>query len=500
MPNPIAYAMLLIWPFVVLMMFRKMSVERALIWSILGGYLILPPIAEFSLPVIPAVDKVSIPNVMAYLVCIFSLNMRISFMPKSRLGQALMVVFLVSPILTVFTNSEEIRFGLATSGSFNILNSTYLINWGLPGLRVYDSLSFVANQFIFMIPLFLGRKILATPAAMKEMFRALMAGGLMYSLPMLLEVRLSPQLNIWIYGFFQHDFSQAVRGGGYRPFVFLQHGLWVAFFAMMALVSALVLARDADPKRRPKLTLIVIYLFVVLLACKSLGSIIFAVILLPLVALTGPHMQFRIAAIMALIAVTYPLMRGSGVIPTEAMVAFIENYSAERAQSLAYRFGNEDALLARAAEKLFFGWGSWGRNLIYSNITGELETIPDGRWIITIGTHGWVGYIAQFGLLALPLFLVWWRSRKIDAAQISRWVGPLALLLGTNMIDMLPNATLIPFTWLMAGSLLGYAEMAKVSRLDTRKAAIRREFSGQRSQPFDEAQKPATGDRPRTIL
>ena len=26
------------------------------------------------------------------------------------------------------------------------------------------------------------------------------------------------------------------------------------------------------------------------------------------------------------------------------------------------------------------------------------------------------------------------------------------------MIDMLPNATLIPFTWLIAGALLGYAE------------------------------------------
>ena len=36
--------------------------------------------------------------------------------------------------------------------------------------------------------------------------------------------------------------------------------------------------------------------------------------------------------------------------------------------------------------------------------------------------------------------------------------GTIGLLLAFNMIDMLPNATLIPFTWLMAGALLGYAE------------------------------------------
>ena len=38
---------------------------------------------------------------------------------------------------------------------------------------------------------------------------------------------------------------------------------------------------------------------------------------------------------------------------------------------------------------------------------------------------------------------------------LSPWVGGLALILGANMMDLLPNATQIPFTWLMAGALLG---------------------------------------------
>lgn len=58
---------------------------------------------------------------------------------------------------------------------------------------------------------------------------------------MLYEVRLSPQLHRIFYGYFPHSFAQQVRGGGFRPVVFLQHGLWVAFFAMMMTVVTFAL-------------------------------------------------------------------------------------------------------------------------------------------------------------------------------------------------------------------------------------------------------------------
>jgi hypothetical protein len=38
---------------------------------------------------------------------------------------------------------------------------------------------------------------------------------------------------------------------------------------------------------------------------------------------------------------------------------------------------------------------------------------------------------------------------------------------------MLPNATLIPFTWLMAGALLGYAEALAVTRRESAVTAWR---------------------------
>ena len=47
MPNELAYLALLTWPLVTIGLFVKLRVERALIWSMLGGYLLLPPVAAF---------------------------------------------------------------------------------------------------------------------------------------------------------------------------------------------------------------------------------------------------------------------------------------------------------------------------------------------------------------------------------------------------------------------------------------------------------------------
>src|SRR5690606_38002774 len=103
-----------------------------------------------------------------------------------------------------------------------------------------------------------------TERAQREILVALMVAGLAYSMPMLVEIRLSPQLNVWVYGFFQHGFDQMIRYGGYRPIVFLEHGLWVAFFALMAFCSALALARLAPPEERMRRMVVAIYLGVML--------------------------------------------------------------------------------------------------------------------------------------------------------------------------------------------------------------------------------------------
>jgi hypothetical protein len=462
MPNAsiFAYVMFFLWPLVTWVLFSRLDASRALLWTILGGYMLLPPVIAINLPMIPDFDKYSIPSLSASAAVIFLLGERFGVWPKSRLGRALIVLYVLSPFATVLTNTDPISFRQ---------NS-------LPAMRIYDSLAVVASQFIALLPFFLARKYLSTPEALHKMALVLVYAGLIYSIPMLFEVRMSPQLNLWIYGYFQHDFSQAIRFGGFRPFVFMPHGLWVAFFALMCFLAALALLREGPADLRVKWFVILLYLAAVLVLCRSVGPLIYAVALSPLLIFTSRRMQLTVAMIVAVIVITYPLLRGLHLVPIDDLVNLALGLNEERGQSLLFRVQNEELLLARAAERPFFGWGGYGRNLLHDPVSGSISVIADGGWIITLGTYGWLGYVSEFGLLALPLFLVARESWHLRADRLSTFAGLVALILATNLFDMLPNDTLIPFTWLMAGALFGYAEDLARQRRQARQIAFEQEF------------------------
>lgn len=450
MPNAFAYLMLLIWPVVCAVLMRRLPLERGLIWSLLAGYLLLPPIAAFDLPLVPALDKYSIPNVAVLTVLIFGMKQRVGLWPKTGAIRILIVLFVAGVVPTVLTNSEPLIFEQAS----------------LPGLSLRDLFSVVTNQLIILIPFLVGRQILASETGLRELLLAFVIGGLVYSLPALIEIRLSPQINTWVYGFFQHRFDQVIRQGGFRPMVFLPHGLWLAFFMMTTIVSAAALARWSPPTQRPKLMAACGYLLLVLFLSKSLAAWVFALALTPLVLLAPVRLQMQVAVTIGTIAVLYPVLRNAGWVPLDAILAQADAIDHDRAQSLAYRFNNETLLLERAQDKTWFGWGGWGRNLLRDPIFGEILTIPDGRWIIVFGTFGWVGYIAEMGLLALPLVLLLRKFRKGPAP--TPYAAAIAVILAATMADMLLNASLIPLTWLCAGAILGYAEAPLQSTHKTR--------------------------------
>ena len=122
-------------------------------------------------------------------------------------------------------------------------------------------------------------------------------------------------------------------------------------------------------------------------------------------------------------------------------------------------------MLDRAYLKPVFGWGSWGRNHILDPVSGNILTVTDGRWIIVIGVYGWVGFLAEFGLLVLPLCLLWREAIVKRDNPVSPLIAPLSLILAVNIFDMIPNATLTPLTWMVAGALTGYAEQLRAERL-----------------------------------
>lgn len=449
MPNTLAYAMLLIWPLFSFFMFRRLPPLQAVIWTILGGYLILPPIAFFNPPVLPDLDKFTIPNICAF-VGLASFHKQPWAWPRSNIARLAVIIFILTPIATAVTNLDYVPF----------------YTGGLNAMSLLDIPSGILTNVTILLPMFVGYQVLRDEQSIRELLRALVLAGLVYSIPMLIEIRLSPQINVWVYGFFQHTFDQMMRYGGFRPIVFLPHGIWVAFFAFMAAISAASLFK-IEQNSRKKYFLIATYLILMVFLCKSASAIVYLVAFLPLFLICSSNTIFRFGAAIAVISLLYPLLRGSGVIPVDRISDFVASIDAERAGSLIYRLVSEDMFLARAAERPWFGWGGWGRNLVHDPVTGQLLTAIDGRWIIMIGVNGWLGYLGEFGLLTLPLLLL--AIRRGQHGHDSKYAAALALILTANVIDLIPNATLIPFTWLVAGSLLGYAESTiKVAALPSK--------------------------------
>lgn len=467
MPNALAYLMLLAWPIVTALLYRRLPFERAIIWSYLASYLLLPPVAEFDLPLIPSMDKYSIASIATFVVCVFVHKRPVPLLPRHPLARVLVLLFVLGVIPTVLTNGDPLLFRVIEHSDPIIFVVDHL-----PGLRWRDLGSVMINQLIVLLPFFMARRYLSSHEGLREILLALMVGGLAYTIPSLIEIRLSPQMNVWIYGFFQHSFEQMMREGGFRPIVFLPHGLWLAFFMMTAVLAAAALARAAQHKDRTRFILATLYLFFVLVLCKSLASLVYALAFTPVIALASTRWQLRLALTLAAIAVIYPMLRNFGLIPTDAILEQVTAFKPERAQSLGYRFDNERILLERAAEKPWFGWGGWGRGLVRHAETGQILSIPDGRWIIVFGTYGWLGYIAEMGLVASPLALLAHRLYKTPNKPVSPYVAPVALIVAITMVDMLLNAVLIPLTWMCVGAVLGYAERMKYTDWEVPKPAL----------------------------
>jgi hypothetical protein len=443
MPNTFAYAALALWPLVAIWLYRSKSVTEATVWTIIGGHMFLPVRTMVDLPMIPPLGKESIPALCAYLGCRFIAKRRIPFWGQQGWVTWFLLLFVFSPFVTAELNGDAIYVG----------------GTRLPPMQHYDALSSVINQLIVITPFFLGRQLFKAAEDHAVLIRLLILAGLFYSLFMLFEVRMSPQLHNWIYGFFPHSFLQQRRFGGFRPVVFMGHGLWVAFFTVVTVVAASVFWKLKIKTNRFSPASISYYLLFVLVMCKSVASIIYGYGAFVLIKATSFNVQLRAARILVIIALLYPTLSIMNYFPHQTLLGWAESISPERSESLSFRFDNEQKLVNHAQQRLFFGWGGWGRNRVFSEETGKDVTITDGKWIITFGMFGWVGFIAEFGLLALPVFRAVSVFKRIKTHAEMAFISGHALLIGIVMIDQLPNASLSPWLWLLVGVLLGRTEM-----------------------------------------
>jgi hypothetical protein len=439
--NLIAYAALLAWPIVAAILYSYLSAVQATIWTVLGAQLLLPANIQMKAPMLPAVDKVSVAAAPVLIFFLFCARARDKNVPSTNLSKVLLAGLIVVPIITSLNNSDSLFIGRF-----------------FPGIGLYDAVSYILPKVILVLPYILARRFLWDPSAVERILFATVLAGLLYSPLMLFEVRFSPQLNVWLYGYFAHDFLQQIREGGFRPVVFMGHGLLVALFAATSVIAAAALWRTRQRIAYAPPMAITMYLMGVLLLCKTLGALILAAVAAPLARFATPRLQTRIAVVLVIITMGYPVFRSFDLVPTSSMLTLASMVSEEREASLQTRFEQEEMLLERASQRLWFGWGGYGRNRVYHPEYGYDMSITDGQWIITVGTVGLLGFIAEFGMLTLPVFRAAVALKYIKPPHERVHIAALTLILAVSAIDQLPNASLSPWTWLIAGVLLGRAD------------------------------------------
>lgn len=434
---------LLSWPLIALGIFFALGPGRGMIWTLLVGFLFLPEEYGFDLPALPPYEKYSVISLSLVLGILLTRKREeeppelIDPLVRTVISVLIGTLFL-GMAATVFDNPDPIvRGGRFQSGH---------------GIR--ELINFTSDTLILMIPFFLGRRWLADPEIHKEFLRAIVILAVIYSLAVIFERRMSPRLNRWLYGLEMDAWRQHLRGGGFRAMVFLNHGLVIGYFYLCAVLAAVGLSRASTGNARIAYGFAAVWLFITLFLSRNTGALFLAILFAPALAMFSRRMLLSTMTAVAFLFMFYPAAQQAHLIPNQRIVALVENLSAERAESIQFRFLNEEGLLARALEKPVFGWGGWGRNRVVDEIGRDIST-PDGIWIIRLGQFGWVGYISYFGLLTLPLVLLW-RRRTIPMATLT-----LAMITSANMVYLLPNSTLGVLAWMVAGTTVGFLQYGR---------------------------------------
>jgi len=397
-----------------------------------GGYLFLPVGVDFDFPLIPALNKTTIPAITAFICCRFVAKENLSLLPPKGLERNLILLFFVGSVGMVLTNSDAIRE----------------VTRFIPGLSYRDTVSVMLSQGLLLLPFIISMQLIKNHEDQIQLFKLVVYAGLLYSILIVFEIRMSPQLHKWIYGFFPHSWGQQVRYGGFRPVVFLGHGLWVAIFLVSVLGAALVLTKLKIQVTKYLNGWIVTYLVVLLYLSKGFGAMLLGFALYLPIKFMSANLVRRAAWCLATVAITYPLLCIMDIFPHQYLLGLIEPINSRQAGSLEYRFHQEALLLERAKDKFVFGWGGWDRYKLADSVT-------DGYWIILFGKYGMIGFTAIFGLMYAAVVRASFVCNQVDDNKVQVLMAGHCLLVAVIMVDQLPNDSMNSLFWIIIGSLIG---------------------------------------------
>ena len=443
MPNALAFLALLAWPLVALFAFSRFRPQVALLVTYMGAMMFLPEKTVVDLPLEDfGKEQWAAAGALLGVLLVGDARRALWRAKPLRSGDIWIVLLMLGAFGTSRVNQEALLYGPTT----------------LPSLTTWEAMSVAyADFWQYLVPYVLGRALFTTREDLKLLLRALQIASIIYVPFIVIELFLSPQLHNWVYGFAQHSFIQTIRAGGYRPMVFMGHGLALALLLSASVLAGVTLSlgKVATIYRIPGRYMSVL-LLAVLVACKSLGAAIFATVFGMLLVFSTPKWQLRALVLAVAFIFLYPLSRASELFPERELIEFItKTFGADRAQSLDFRFVNEHDLAEHAAKKPMFGWGRYQRNMVFEIWSGQPVSTSDGHWIILYGVRGAWGFITFFAAMVAPIFVLRKNIKKLHNTQDRYLLVGLASILMIYTLDLIPNGLFTNFPLVLAGALLG---------------------------------------------
>lgn len=419
-------------PFVVWMFGRVRPYHRAVLCGFLLAWMFLP-LYGYHLPALPTYDKISAASYGVLLGAAVH-DPQVFRRFSLHICDLPVVLWCLASMCSSVTNN----LGVYDGGSAMLAK---IVAWG--------------------IPYYIGRIYFDNIAALRELCIGLFAGAVAYIPFCWIEFAISPRLHKIVYGWHPGNFGQTKRSGGWRPMVFMKHGLMCGMWMASGAVAGLRLWRARSiPSRLPwagiSTGLVVAFLILTLILCKSFGALVLMILGAAMIPFVARFRMMLPIVVVCTVPSVYMLARGSGWWDAENLIAAsLAISNEERSESLAFRVKNENVLIEKALLRPVFGWAGWKRSFIF-NASGVAISVPDGLWIVAFGQNGLFGLSALTLTLLLPqiLFLKtfpagMWRETAVAA------IAPLSVLLGLFMIDNLFNDMFNPAMLLSAGGITG---------------------------------------------
>ena len=229
---------------IVFYLFKRFSVAQAIVTAFLVAWLFLPQKAGFSFSGLPDYERISA-TCYGIVLCLLIFGSQQKTIWKFNWIDIPIVIYCICPFFSSLSN----------------------------GLGAYDGASATLGNIVqYGLPYFIGRIYLANTQGLSILTKSILISGLVYVPLCLYEVRMSPQLHRIVYGYHGiRQFAQGIRYGGFRPSVFMRHGLSVGMWMMAVTLIALWLWQSGVVKKIP-ISIIIFILLVTVILVKSTGA------------------------------------------------------------------------------------------------------------------------------------------------------------------------------------------------------------------------------------